>query len=141
MESNCIFCKIVKKEIPSNIIWEDESHIAFLNIHPIRPGHTLVIPKKHYSYLFDIEDPDYSDIWAAAKQVSGLLKKAFKPKQNKVGVLVYGLDVDHTHIHLAPLDKSGDLSFSNAKSTTPEELKTTLEKIKQIAQSPLVKKL
>jgi histidine triad (HIT) family protein len=124
---NCIFCKIVKKEIPSSIVWEDDAHLAFLDIHPIKTGHTMVIPKSHHPYVFDIPDAELSNLWKAAKTVSDLLKKSFKPKSGKVGVIVYGLDVDHTHIHLVPIDKSGDLSFANAKNATADELKKSLD--------------
>lgn len=128
---NCIFCKIIKKQIPSSIIWEDDNFLAFLDIHPIKEGHTMVIPKQHHPYVFDINDESFSLLWLAAKKVSDLLKKSFQPKTGKVGVIVYGLDVDHTHIHLVPIDKSGDLSFSNAKPASSDQLKRTLEKIKQ----------
>lgn len=127
---NCIFCKIVKGEIPCYKVWEDENHLAFLSIHPIKDGHTLVIPKKHYPYTFEIPEVEYTNLWLAVKKVSTLLKNSFNPKSSKIGSIVYGMDVDHSHIHLVPIDKSGDLSFTNAKPASPEELKQTLEKIK-----------
>lgn len=127
--TDCIFCKIVEGQIPSNKVWEDGKHLAFLDIHPIKEGHTMVIPKKHYPYLFDLTDTQLAELWLAAKQVSKLLKQVFNPKSGKIGVLVYGLDVDHTHIHLVPIDKSGDLSFANAKPATEEQLKKTQKKI------------
>lgn len=129
--NDCIFCKIISGEIPCYKVWEDDHHLAFLDIHPIKTGHTMVIPKDHHPFVFEIPDAQYSDLWLAAKKVSDLLKSTFKPKTNKIGVMVYGLDVDHTHIHLVPLDKSGDLSFKNAKPASKEELKQTLEKIRK----------
>lgn len=126
---NCIFCKIASGDIACYKVWEDDKHLAFLDIHPIKEGHTMVIPKKHHPYTFEIEDIEYTDLWLAAKKVASLLKKTFNPKTGKIGSIVYGLDVDHSHIHLVPIDKSGDLSFSNAKSATQEQLKQTLEKI------------
>jgi histidine triad (HIT) family protein len=126
---NCLFCKIVKGEIPSYKIWEDEHHLAFLDIHPIKEGHTMVVPKKHHPYAFEIEEPEYSALWLAAKKVASLLKKTLNPKTGKIGSIVYGLDVDHAHIHLVPIDKSGDLSFSNAKPVSKEQLETTLKKL------------
>lgn len=128
----CIFCKIVTGDIPCYKVWEDDNFLAFLDIHPIKEGHTMVIPKKHYPYVFDIEDPEYSELWKAAKQVSTMLKQTFQPKTGKIGVIVYGLDVDHTHIHLVPIDKSGDLSFTKAKPASKEQLEQTLAKIKSI---------
>ena len=89
----------------------------------------MVIPKKHYPYLFDTNNQEYLELWQAAKKVAEPLKQTFKPKSGKIGTIVYGLDVDHTHIHLVPIDKTGDLSFSNAKPASSEELKKTLAKI------------
>lgn len=128
----CLFCKIVKKEIPATVVWEDAEHLAILDIHPIKQGHTMVIPKQHYPYVFDIEDGEFNRLWLAAKCVSQTLKTAFKPKSGKIGVIVYGLDVDHTHIHLVPIDKTGDLSFNNAKNASADDLKTTLDLIKSV---------
>jgi histidine triad (HIT) family protein len=127
--SGCLFCKIVSGDIPCYKVWEDSQFLAFLDIHPIKEGHTLVIPKTHSPYLFEMNDSEYTAIWEAAKTVSAKLKTTFQPKSGKIGSIVYGLDVDHTHIHLVPIDQSGDLSFKNAKPASKEELKTTLDKI------------
>ena len=128
MES-CLFCKIISGDIPCYKVWEDDQFLAFLDIHPIKEGHTLIIPKIHSPYLFEMNEAEYSAIWNAAKTVSAKLKQTFKPKTGKVGSIVYGLDVDHTHIHLVPIDQSGDLSFKNAKPATKEDLEATLKKL------------
>lgn len=130
---NCIFCKIVKNQISCFKVWEDENHLAFLDIFPLKEGHTMVIPKKHHPYIFDISDNEIQELILASKKVAEILKETFQPKTNKVGVIVYGLDVDHTHIHLVPLDKSGDLNFANKKKVENSELEKTLAKIKQIS--------
>ena len=127
--NNCLFCKIISGDIPCYKVWEDDQFLAFLDIHPIKAGHTLVIPKIHSPYLFEMNEAEYSAIWNAAKTVSAKLKQVFQPKTGKIGSIVYGLDVDHTHIHLVPIDKSGDLSFKNAKPASKEELETTLAKL------------
>jgi histidine triad (HIT) family protein len=129
---DCIFCKIVSGEVPSYKIWEDEFHIAFLDIFPIKEGHTLVIPKKHFMYMFDLEDDIVAELMKASKKVAEVLKKAFNPKTEKVGAIVYGLDVDHTHIHLVPIDNPGDLSFANKKAATQQELQDSYNKIKAL---------
>lgn len=126
---NCIFCKIIKGEIPSFRISEDEDHLAFLSIAPIKPGHTLVIPKKHSEYLFDMEDLELANLVKFSKPVAQELQKTLEPNTGKVGVMVAGLEVAHTHIHLIPMDSEGDLDFSKAKNSNPEELKTVLDKI------------
>lgn len=128
----CIFCKIVKGEIPSAKVWENNEHLAFLSIAPIMPGHTLVIPKKHSDYLFDMDDEALGKLIKASKPVAIKLKIAMNPKTGKIGVMVAGLEVPHTHIHLIPMNSEGDLTFAKAKLTSLEKLKPILEKINLI---------
>lgn len=127
---DCIFCKIASGKIPYYKVWEDDKHLAFLDIRPIKEGHTMVIPKKHHAYAFDMPDDELTGLTLASKKAAKLLREAFKPKSGKIGAIVYGLDVDHVHIHLVPIDKTGDLSFSNAKPASKESLEKTLEAIK-----------
>lgn len=130
MES-CIFCKIVRGGIPCYKVWEDNKHMAFLSIAPIMPGHTLVIPKSHSGYIFDMEDGSLSNLIKASKPVANLLKEKLNPKTGKIGIMVAGLEVDHTHIHLIPMDSEGDLTFAKAKAASLKDLKRTLKKISQ----------
>lgn len=127
---NCIFCKIVKGEIPSHKVFEDENYLAFLSIRPINPGHTLVIPKAHTDYFFDLEDKELGDLLIKSKPIAKALKKAFNPKTGRIGIMVAGLEVHHAHLHLIPMDSQLDLNFANAKETTNEELADNLVKIK-----------
>ena len=129
---NCVFCKIIRGEIPSAKVWEDENNFAFLSIAPIMPGHTLIIPKKHVDYIFDMDDEALANLINASKPIASKLKKALKPKTGRIGIMVAGLEVPHTHVHLIPMDSQYDLSFSNAKSAGPDELKTVLEKISNV---------
>lgn len=129
---NCIFCKIIKGEIPAYKVYEDEDALAFLDIHPVKEGHTLVIPKKHDSYLFEMEDSDYSSLMNSSKKVAGILKKAFNPRTGKIGMIVYGLDVDHIHLHLIPIDQSGDLNLGKSTTVSLEQLAATIDKIKSV---------
>lgn len=126
---SCIFCKIVKGELSAYKVWEDQKHLAFLSIFPIKEGHTLVIPKKHTDYLFDLEDSELSDLIIASKKVAKLLKKTFNPKSGKVGAIVLGLEVLHAHLHLSPMDHEGELTFTKAHPETEENLQKTLDKI------------
>lgn len=139
---NCIFCKIVKGEISAAKVAEDENFLAFLSIEPHNPGHTLVIPKKHVSYIFDMEDKDLRDILIFCKPVANAIKKAFNPKSGKVGIMVVGLDVPHAHIHLIPIDEVGDLNNDHAKhNISEEELQENAEKIKKeqlLASNPII---
>jgi histidine triad (HIT) family protein len=129
---DCIFCKIVKGEIPSFKFWEDETHMAFLDIRPIKEGHTMVIPKKHDPYIFEMADEDLQKLILAAKQAAKILKDVFNPKLGKIGVLVVGNEVPHTHIHLVPIDKAGEVNLAKAKFVPHDELKKTLQKIKSL---------
>lgn len=115
-----IFTKIINREIPAEIVWEDERHIAFLSINPLQTGHTLVIPKREVDYIFDLADAEYSELFIAAKKVSLLIQKTFNPK--KVAVVVEGLEVPHAHIHLVPINNPGDLDSVNMKNALPEDL-------------------
>jgi histidine triad (HIT) family protein len=127
--ADCIFCKIIAGEIPGARIWEDEDFFAFLDINPMNPGHTLLVPKKHHEYLFDVGDPLYSKIFAAAKMLSKPIRKAMGAK--RIGVVVEGFLVPHVHIHLVPLHHGGELSFARSKKATPGELDEAAEKIRK----------
>ncbi len=97
-----LFTKIVRGEIPCHRVYEDDDHLAFLDIRPIRPGHTLVIPKQETEYLFDMEPTAYARLWEAARRVQGLVKRATNAA--RVVVMVVGYEVPHVHIHLIPTD-------------------------------------
>lgn len=123
-----IFSKIVAGEIPSYKIAEDDKHYAFLDINPVAPGHTLVIPKKEVSYLFDLSDEEYTTLQLFAKKVALAMKKALPCE--RIGVTVIGLEVPHAHIHLVPITKESDMNFSKPKMTLdPAEMVEIKEKI------------
>lgn len=130
--ANCLFCKIIDGQVPSYKVWEDDNYLAFLDIFPIKTGHTLLIPKKHSDYFFDLDEKEIANLMHAAKKVSQKLKTAFTPRSGKVGVVIYGLDVDHVHIHLVPLDRTGDLDFNRKKPATKEDLEKTLQQLKLV---------
>ena len=104
-----IFSRIVAGEIPCHKIAESEHYLAFLDINPRAEGHTLVIPKKEVDYIFDLDAKTYGGLWAFARRVSMALERAV-PCQ-RVGVAVIGLEVPHTHIHLIPINRVGDINF------------------------------
>lgn len=124
-----IFTRIIQGEIPSYKCAEDENYYAFLDINPIKKGHTLVVPKKEVDYLFDLPDDLLGKMQIFAKKVALAIQKAFPCR--KVGQAVLGLEVNHAHIHLIPLEKEGDMIFSNPK------LKFTEEEFREIAQKIL----
>ncbi len=125
-----IFSKIISGEIPCHKLLEDENYLSFLDLRPIHEGHALVIPKKEVDYIFDMEDQSLAGLTLFAKKVAVAIKKAIPCV--KIGVLVYGLEVRHTHIHLVPVQGiAGEFSFANAKPASPEALKQTADKIKK----------
>lgn len=123
-----IFSKIVKGEIPSYKCAENDKYYAFLDINPITRGHTLVIPKREVDYFFDLTDQELAEIMLFAKDVAAAIKSVFPCK--KVGMTVLGLEVNHAHIHLAPLKSEDDLDFWKEKLTLPaEEMQEIANKI------------
>ena len=124
-----VFTKIIAGEIPSHKILENDKYLAFLDLRPINPGHTLVIPKQEIDYIFDLEDELLKGLMVFTKKVAKAIRKAFPCK--KVGIMVAGIEVPHTHVHLIPINSVGDLNFSKAKAATPEELASAAQKIRE----------
>ncbi len=115
-----IFSRIVKGEIPSYKVAEDEYYYAFLDINPLVKGHTLVIPKREVDYIFDLTDEELAGLVLFAKKVAKKIGESIECK--KVGMTVMGLEVPHAHIHLIPMNSEKDMNFSNKKlELTPEE--------------------
>lgn len=105
---DCVFCKIVKGEIPSHKVWEDEKHLAFLNIFPNTAGFTIIATKKHYpSYAFSANDKVLIDLVLATKKVAKLLDIVFEDAK-RCGMFLEGLDVDHLHSKLMPMHGLAD---------------------------------
>lgn len=124
---NCIFCKIINGEIPAVKIWEDKDYWVMLDAHPINPGHTLLMPKKHDDYIFNLKDREYVELMLKAKTVAKTLKEKLKPK--RVGFIVEGFGVHHVHIHLVPLNKGNELNPERARHMDHKKLKEIAEKI------------
>ncbi len=126
-----IFSKIAAGEIPSFKVAESEDFYAFLDINPMAPGHTLVIPRKvEDDYIFNLDPATYKGLWAFARKVAIAIKAAVPCK--RVGVAVLGMEVPHTHIHLVPLQTEADMDFRKEKlHLSPEENKAIAERIFQ----------
>jgi len=114
-----IFTKIVNGEIPSYKVAESDECYAFLDINPLAKGHTLVIPKKEIDYIFDVDDELYEKLFVFAKQVSLAIESVIPCK--RMGLIVFGLDVPHAHIHLIPINKASEMSFASPKISLSEE--------------------
>lgn len=100
MTEDSVFTKIVKGEIPCAKIYEDELTLAFLDIHPVQPGHTLVIAKKQVEFVWDLDDVTYQAVMATAKKVAIRLKDVMGSPY--IGQMIVGFDVHHAHLHLVP---------------------------------------
>lgn len=115
-----IFSRIAAGEIPSWKVAESKDFYAFLDINPLAPGHTLVIPSHvEDDYIFNLDEATYEGLWAFARKVALAIKAAVPCK--RVGVAVLGMEVPHTHIHLVPLQTEGDLDFRRERPAVTEE--------------------
>lgn len=123
-----IFTRIINGEIPCYKIAENDHFFAFLDINPLREGHTLVVPKKEVDYIFDLDDETVAGMMLFSKKVAAAIKAAIPCA--RIGVAILGLEVPHAHIHLVPMNSMEDVNFRNPKlKFTPEQFKATAEKI------------
>ena len=123
-----IFTRIVRGEIPSYKVAEDERFFAFLDINPLTKGHTLVVPKQETDYLFDLDDRTLADMIVFAKRIARKLKEKIECK--RVAVVVLGLEDPHAHIHLIPIQDEKDVDFHKEKlKLSPEEFRAIADTI------------
>jgi histidine triad (HIT) family protein len=123
-----IFTKIINGDIPCYKIAENDDYFAFLDINPLRAGHTLVVPRRETDYIFDLEDNYLAGMIIFSKKIAAAIKNAIPC--NRIGVAILGLEVPHAHIHLVPMDTMEDINFKNPKlKFTPEEFKDIASKI------------
>jgi len=124
-----IFTKIINREIPAQIVAEDENYIAFLDIMPLVKGHVLVVPKQEVDYVFDLDSDVLAGLHLFAQKVAKAMDKTLKC--TRIGVAVIGLEVPHVHVHLVPLRTMDDINFTRPKlKLTPEEFMETAELIR-----------
>jgi histidine triad (HIT) family protein len=123
-----VFSKIIKGEIPCYKIAEDDRYFAFLDINPLKAGHTLVVPKQETDYIFDLDDELLTGLIIFSKRIAAAIRSAFPC--NRIGIAILGLEVPHAHIHLVPMDSMEDVNFRNPKLRfTPEDFREIAEKI------------
>ncbi len=134
---DCIFCKIVLKQLPSYTVYEDDNYVAFLDIRPLNPGHTLVVPKKHHRWVWDV--PETGPYFERVAGIARVLQKTMKT--DWVIADVAGMGVAHAHVHVVPrFPKDGHGEFvnaENAKTIPMKEMKTIAEKIRNGLSSGL----
>lgn len=121
-----IFSKIIRGDIPSYTIAEDDRFFAFLDVFPLREGHVLVVPKTEVDNLFDLDGAYLSQLLLFAQPIARAIEKAFPC--NRCGLSVIGLEVPHAHVHLVPISSSNDLNFTQPKPKAADE---DLEKVQQ----------
>lgn len=127
MAEESIFTKIIKGEIPSHKVYEDDKTIAIIPLNPIAVGHVLVIPKTQVDQFYDLEDEDYIAVMATVKKVAKRLKQVYQTK--RVGLQVVGLDVPHAHIHVIAFDTLEQFREVEDMSVEPDH-----DKLEQIAE-------
>jgi histidine triad (HIT) family protein len=117
-----IFTRIINGEIPCYKVAEDDRFIAFLDVRPLKPGHTLVVPKREVDYIFDLDEETLAGMMVFARKIALAMKEVIECR--RIGVAVLGLEVPHAHIHLIPLIRETDMLFTNPRvSVTDEENK------------------
>ena len=134
---DCIFCKIVAGELPSYKIYEDDNYLVFLSIAPLNPGHSLIVPKKHYRWVWDLPtgretSPNIGEYYEIAGKIANATKKAFNIEM--VASAVVGEEVPHAHIWIVPRFEDdghgGAIVFDNIKKLSEEEMREAMNKIK-----------
>jgi len=137
--ADCIFCKIVAREQPAHVLFEDDQVLAFLDIHPVRTGHTLIIPKTHYSYFEEMPAELMAHIATLAQRFARLMMTLYQPM--RVGMIISGTDVPHMHAHVAPMHEKYDVTsaryitspnptFALPPRPAPEELSRAASRLK-----------
>ena len=125
-----VFTMIMDGKIPGNFVWKDDKAVAFLTIQPIRQGHVLVVPHEEVDQWSDLPIDLAAHLMQVSHKIANALKVAYPA--TRVGLMIAGLEVPHTHIHLVPMDSMDDLSFEFAKNADGEVLKETAEKIRGV---------
>jgi len=127
---DCIFCKIISGDIPSYKVYEDKDFLAFLDINPLNPGHTLVIPKKHYRWVLDVAQ--FKNYWQAAGLVAQKLKQNLKAES--INFVTLGYEVEHAHIHVIPRFKNDDLGstidWSKHKKISADKMEKIMKEVR-----------
>ncbi len=124
-----IFTKIINGELPANVVYEDDKHIAILDVNPNAKGHTLCIPKKEVNKIFDFEEQEYLDLMRFSRKVALGLEKSVTCK--RIGLSVIGLEVPHVHVHLIPLSTMEDARFTSKVKVSDDEMQKLREQIKK----------
>jgi histidine triad (HIT) family protein len=123
-----IFSRIIDGELPGQFVWRDDRCVSFLSIGPLRPGHALVVPRAEVDHWLDIEPDLAAHLMTVAHAIGRAQMEAFRP--TRVGLIIAGMEVPHTHLHVVPIDRESDLDFSHAGTASPEELAEAADRLR-----------
>ncbi len=123
-----VFSKIIAGELPGHFVWQDDVCVVILTIQPIKPGHLLVIPRDEIDHWDDLPAETAAHLMSVSQKMAKALKVAFPSL--RVGMVIAGLEVPHTHIHVFPVDAISDFDFTQAKPAFAEDLKEAADKLK-----------
>lgn len=122
-----IFTRIIDGELPGHFVWRDDECVAFLSIAPLREGHALVVPRLEVDHWLDLPPELAAHLMTVAQRIGRAQQVAFNP--SRVGLIIAGMEVPHTHLHVIPIDREADLNFANARSADADELAATAERL------------
>ena len=130
-----LFTRIIRGEIPGTFVWEDDRAVGFMSINPLRPGHTLVVPREEVDHWLDCPPDLGAHLLEVARVIGGAQMKAFRPE--RVGLVIAGLEVPHLHLHVVPIDSTRDLDFSRAATSIsqPEALEESAASIRYVLKA------
>lgn len=124
-----LFTKIIRGELPAHRIAECSTCFAFLDINPVRPGHVLLVPKREVDYFYDLSDQEITSLMHCARRIAHAIQEATGCV--KVGTAIMGLEINHAHIHLLPLNELGDMNMYDKTPQTEDELSDMAERIRR----------
>lgn len=127
MEEECVFCRIAEGKIPAKIVWENKNFLAFLDINPYVKGHLLVIPRKHYKWVWDINDKEYTEYMKVVKDLANILRDIFNTEW--VEEVIAGVGVSHAHIHLLPRKENDGIGEIPIKPLNPKPSEKEMNEI------------
>lgn len=128
-----LFTRIIEGEIPGTFVWDDDTCVAFLSIEPLRPGHTLIVPRQEVDHWLDASDDLRNHLMGIASIIGRAIEEEWKPE--KVGLMIAGLEVPHLHLHLVPIWNVNDLDFARAKPVSREELESAGNRIRRALEA------
>jgi histidine triad (HIT) family protein len=123
-----IFSRIIAGEIPGTFVWRDDRAVAFLSIAPMMPGHTLVVPREEVDHWIDLDPTLAAHLFEVARQIGRAQDLEWKPR--RVGLLIVGEEVPHTHLHVVPINSPDELSFAGARPADADALEAAARRLR-----------